>query len=734
MYMQGILGTDKGSEIIACCPSYKDGRLLDVYFGTRHLTSIGKDDGEAKKVLVAFLANAGVKRVELARAFSINPCLVTRYSKKFSKEGITSLLADERGRPEKITEKISGFVKEEYIRLKGKRVKSIRPLISAKVRQKFGLDISKELIRQITIPVRQKVLLPKKPDKNIRPEKEAINGGRLASRLKAGFYSRYAAALVLNVFISRLIGGVLKGCRDLKKAVNLETFVIMIIHMVSFSVINLERVKRIVACQFGLLMGLDRSPDLKTARRKLAAAARTLNIENISAALASNYLANLSLGTDIFYIDDHLDTYSGKAKVLSGFSHIYDRMMEGTLHTFVHDRWGNPICFTLRDNFASFSHYIPIMVEKIKALNAKCQKPTFVFDRGGYDSKLFCSFDRLDSFYIVWSKDDRTDYEKEDLKFKPHTVSFKANTIDKPRKVTFGIAEVPSEKEGQRRIVIRRKAQRRIASYRDYMYSSLVTNDPARPADDVVEAIIYRWRQECDFKIEVEEFGIDQITSYSMEDYRADIFKDSSLAPELTSERTMANPQLNPLNRKKKSIKNEIAKIDESLGRWAFTTTAKKDRTIAQVAELKRNQSSLKRRGELILKLEKTEDKIALLPKRINRLDYLVSKKFKVFDFRKKLIADTLKVCSRNVRKMALEVLDHHYHNYRDQLDYLKRIITAGAQVRLNEKGTVIVCITPFNTKKENKILAGFLKEINSMGPQMFGSNPYPIKFKVGKA
>ena len=103
MYMQGILGTEKGSEIIACCPNDEDATLIDTYFGTRLFTSIGKDDSEARKVLVAFLDNAGVKRVELARIFSINPCLVTRYAKKFKAGGISSLVADERGRLEKIS-------------------------------------------------------------------------------------------------------------------------------------------------------------------------------------------------------------------------------------------------------------------------------------------------------------------------------------------------------------------------------------------------------------------------------------------------------------------------------------------------------------------------------------------------------------------------------------------------------------------------------------------------------
>ena len=57
---------------------------------------------------------------------------------------------------------------------------------------------------------------------------------------------------------------------------------IMIIQMVSFDIINIERVKKIIASQFGLLMGLERSPEIKTARRKLAVAVESLDTENIS--------------------------------------------------------------------------------------------------------------------------------------------------------------------------------------------------------------------------------------------------------------------------------------------------------------------------------------------------------------------------------------------------------------------------------------------------------------------
>ncbi|MHB8276523.1 MAG: transposase [Candidatus Humimicrobiaceae bacterium] len=731
MNMQGILGTEKGNEIICAIQNSKNENILDVYFGTRHLTSINKEDNEAKKILVAFLANSGVKKVAISRAFSINPCLVTRYSKQFSLEGMASLVKDRRGRPGKVDEKIAAFVSNEYKILKKKRVKSIRPVIAQKVKERFGVDISKEIIRVITLPLRENKPVLKEPLKNIAPARENGNEDKLSLKLKKGFYSRYGAGLILNVFISKLTKGVLEGYSNIRQGLDLKTFMIMIMQMVSFDIINIERVKKIAAHQFGLLMGIVKSPNLKTARRKLAEAVEKIDTEKISAALASNYLDNLSCGTDLFYIDDHLDTYSGKVKVLSGFSHIYDRMMEGTQHTFIHDRWGNPICFTLRDNFVPFKDYLPVMVKRIKKMYKK--KLTFVFDRGGYDRKIFLKFESLGACYIVWAKGDKRDYSKEDLDFSQHTVHLKANTEKKPRKAVLGLAEIASENKKQRKIIIRRETQRRAKEYKDYMYSSLVTNDMARPAFEVVEAIIYRWRQECDFKIEKQEFGIDQITSYSMKDYKDDIFNDSTLSPELTSERMMANPMLRPLRSTKAKIKRDIAKIDEKMGRFAFAKTKKRDRTIAEVAELKRSQADLSKREKLVLELKEVEDSIAILPREINRLDYLIGKKFKVFDFRKKLIVDTLKVCARNARKMALEVLDRHYHNYRDQLDFSKRIITNGGYVRLNDKGTVIVEITAFNTKKENEALGSFLKEINSMNPHMFGESSYPIKFKVGK-
>ena len=750
MGRQGILGTQRGNEIIATYTNEKDSNLRDVYFGMVRFTSYREDDQEAKKIMVGFFGNASVRNIAVSKAFNIDPSLVTRYSKKITQEGLSSLVQDKRGRPNKATDEVEVFVREQYKQLKKKRKKSIRPRIKEKVQKKFGVEISRELIGRITKSVRkqqslspqtndsERKLLPLLPSNGLPVKTDnGTNGKKLLKRFEVGFYSRYAGGLLLNVFAVKLTEGVLDNYKDTKTVYDLRTFMIMIIQMVQFDIVNIERVKRINRREFGLLAGVETSPELKTMRRKLARTTEELDTDNISIRLAQNYLRHLSAGTDVFYADDHLDTYSGKYKVLQGFSHITDRMMEGIQHSFVHDRWGNPVCFELRDNYNVFKEFLPVMVKKLKRLYKGRRKPTFVFDRAGYDKKLFGQFNNdLGAYYIVWTKGDKTKYEKEDLIFENKRFCFRRNIPGKPRKVNIGIVELPGGKgkSKQRKIVLRRKTTRRLKERKKYIYSSLVTNDMRRSREEIVERLIYRWREECDFKVEVNEFGLDQITSYMMEDYKEDTFADDKLLPsELRQDKMMQNPTLKPLRYAKGRIKRQIAKIDAQIGKWTFTQTKKKERTISEAASLKRNKTALAKRKQLDKQLKEIEDKMASLPKQASRLECMIYNRCKTFNFSRKLIMDTLKICARNVRKMALEVMDRHYRNYRDQLDFLRRIIRNGGYVKLNGQGVVRVDMVPFNTEAENKVLTEFLKKINALKPRMFGDNPLPIKFMVRK-
>jgi len=80
---------------------------------------------------------------------------------------------------------------------------------------------------------------------------------------------------------------------------------------------------------------------------------------------------------------------------------------------------------------------------------------------------------------------------------------------------------------------------------------------------------------------------------------------------------------------------------------------------------------------------------------------------------------------------MALGVLDKHYRNYRDQVDFLRRLIRCGGEVKTGAEGGITVILSRLNTAAENQIATAFLDEINSFEPMLLGADPVPIRFRL---
>lgn len=517
---------------------------------------------------------------------------------------------------------------------------------------------------------------------------------------------------------------------------DLRSFALMVMQMVHFDTVNLERVKRLYRSEFGLLIGKDKNPTLGTMRRKLGELVERVDTDRAMMKLARNYIDCLAPESRTFYIDDHFDPYWGKQDVLMGFSHVYDRAMEGTEHCFVHDSAGNPLFFGLRDCFHSFNQVLPYVAAKLKALVGGEERLHLVFDRGGYDKKVFNRLGLMHMDYSVWAKGDKTDYESLNLEYDEEEFLFKGNSPDKPRRVKMGISETSFEKGGRggptRKIILKRRAGRRLRKKQKYMYSAFVTNGERKGRRELTEEIILRWRQECDFKSESEEFGIDQITTYLMKEYCAGAAEDIRDMPrEEVEGRQVKNPALKPLQRRKRQIKGEIAKIDEELGKRTFSEYEADTRTVAEVSLKPGNAKLLRERKKLAAELADVEKERAGLPKEVPMLDLVKKRSIMRFDFRKKLLMDTLKVAARNVRRMALGVLDRHYSNYRDQVDFLRRLIRSGGHVKLGRGGKILVTLSAMNMDWENKVAKAFLKDINSLKPVLLGGNPVSLEFRL---
>ena len=139
----------------------------------------------------------------------------------------------------------------------------------------------------------------------------------------------------------------------------------------------------------------------------------------------------------------------------------------------------------------------------------------------------------------------------------------------------------------------------------------------------------------------------------------------------------------------------------------------------------------MRQRKQLTGELEQVIKGMKELPAKVNKLELLKERDIRRFDFRKKTVMDLLRVAAHNARRMALGVLNKHYRNYRDQVDFLRRMIRSGGEVKMGADGRITVSLSRLNTPAENEIATAFLNEINDLDPELLGGDSIPIRFRL---
>ena len=154
-------------------------------------------------------------------------------------------------------------------------------------------------------------------------------------------------------------------------------------------------------------------------------------------------------------------------------------------------------------------------------------------------------------------------------------------------------------------------------------------------------------------------------------------------------------------------------------------------RTVSEVALERGNRKLLGQRKQLVGELDQVIKGMKELAPKVNKLELLKERDIRRFDFHKKIVMDLLRVAAHNARRMALGVLDKHYRNYRDQVDFLRRLIRSGGEVKTGTDGGITVSLSRLNTPAENQIATAFLNEINGLESVLLGADPIPIRFRL---
>ena len=318
----------------------------------------------------------------------------------------------------------------------------------------------------------------------------------------------------------------------------LRTTLLVLLLMALWRLKRPEALKEHDPAGLGRVLGLDRSPEVKTLRGKLSRLASDPRADRLGAALARLRVQQRGQLMGFLYVDGHVRVYHGKHKIPKAHVARMRLSMPATTDYWVNDQSGEPLFVVTAAANAGLVQLLPAILQEVRGLIGD-RRVTVAFDRGGFSPKLFQALlgARFDILTYRKGKTRRiraTRFVERREKFDGRWVRYQL--CDQPvrfRKGTLRLRQVTRLGEGGHQTAV------------------LTSRWDLRDIE-VAYRMFERWRQENFFKYMREEYLLDALTDYRIE------------ADDPT--RTVPNPERRALDREIRAARAELGKLEEAYG------------------------------------------------------------------------------------------------------------------------------------------------------------------------
>jgi DNA-binding CsgD family transcriptional regulator len=150
-----------------------------------------------------------------------------------------------------------------------------------------------------------------------------------------------------------------------------------------------EALKEYAPGDLGRIVGLDRLPELKTLRRKLARLASRKASQKFGRELARRRIAERGRMMGFLYLDGHVRAYHGQHTIPKAYLARTRLAVPGTTDYWVNDKQGEPLFVVTAEANAAMTQVLIPILEEVRTLIGPRRRVIIVFDRGGWSPKLF---------------------------------------------------------------------------------------------------------------------------------------------------------------------------------------------------------------------------------------------------------------------------------------------------------------------------------------------------------
>lgn len=338
----------------------------------------------------------------------------------------------------------------------------------------------------------------------------------------------------------------------------LRTSLVTLLLMALLRIKRPEGLKEHSPGALGCVLGLDRAPEVKTLRRKLARLAACDRATELGRALAERRVATRGHAMGFLYLGGHVRAYHGKHPLPKAHLARMRLAMPATTDYWVNDAEGEPLFVVTTEANQGLVQILPEILDEVRELVGD-RRVTVVFDRGGWSPKLFQR--------LVASGFDILTYRKGRCRQLPPSRFSAHEAIIDGRRLRYCLADTGTylgygPPHARKRLHLRQVT--RLSD--DGHQTPIITSRRDLSVVEVAHRMFERWRQENFFKYLREEYALDVLVDYGVEP--ADALRE------------VPNPKRRQLNAAVRKAYAELNALAAEYGAQAFTNVESARRTM----------------------------------------------------------------------------------------------------------------------------------------------------------
>jgi hypothetical protein len=512
-----------------------------------------------------------------------------------------------------------------------------------------------------------------------------------------------------------LCNGLLQGADSFKDKTgyySVESVFISLAFLLLLRIKTLAQSGNISAGELGRALGLDRIPEVKTLRERIAFFGDTGKVEQWALGLSGAWMANRPELSGITYIDGHVNIYYGhQTKMPKRFVSRLRLCMSGSTDYYVNDMIGQPFFVVSKEVNSNMietikNEIVPQLdkdipnqpnADQLKANPLLCRYMV-VFDREGTSAEFFdeqwqnrisvCTYKK--NVKDKWDDAEFTEYEE----VGPNGEKTKVTMAERGLLLEYQKKDHETGKNTKKKIWVREIRKKSESGHQ----TAIITTNFMLGMVLVGLYMFARWSQENFFKYMIENFGIDTLVSY--------------LKTKVSDTAQLINPQYRETETEQKKLTSKL-----NVRKSKFATLV----LDSDVIEENKMKSYLKKKTELIeeisileKEIESVKEKKSTLNKKITYAELPEKDKFTNAVNQRKHFLDTIKMIAYRAETAMANMIKKDMANPDHARVLLKQIYSSDANIKPDyEKKILTVELHRLNTWKEDEIVQKLCDELN---------------------